>query len=109
MNMQPNLEETVARIKTDTSEIKMALASQTGLLHADQELLKKILAAVTPEEGVDGGVPLDELLAELIMEMRDQGQKLTLILGILNGQQPPNRDATKLSAVSTSLPRGGRP
>jgi hypothetical protein len=109
MSSKTTLDEAVARIEADTAEIKAALASQTDLLQTHQELLKEIQAAVTPEEGAGGGVPLDELIAELIVELRDQGLKLSQILDILNDSQPDQRGAADLTTNAKSMPRGGRP
>jgi hypothetical protein len=104
-----NLEEALERIEGDTTDIKAALAGQTDLLETDRKLLREILAAVTPEEGADGGVPLNELLAELIMELRDQVGKLSRVLDILTSGQPGRRGAADLATLANSMPRGGRP
>jgi hypothetical protein len=99
-----SLHEAVERIEAATTEIKAAIATQTALIRADQDVLKNILATITPEDGAGGGgVPLDELLAELIVLMRDHGKKLSLILQIL---QP---GSTAGSSGSSSGPPAAAP
>jgi hypothetical protein len=78
--------EALGRVEAATTAIRNEQATQTALLRSTHELLTQILEAVTPDPGAEPGVALDELLAQLIVLMRDQGKKLDRVLAVL---EPP--------------------
>jgi hypothetical protein len=103
--------EATGRIEATVDEIRTEQTTQTGLLRTICDTLSEVLKAVTPEESADSGVPLDELLARLIIEMREHGTKLDHILLLLQGARAgdggggPGPDAP---AENNSAARGGR-
>jgi hypothetical protein len=103
--------EATGRLEVAVSEIRTEQTTQTGLLRAICDTLAEVLKAVTPEESADSGVPLDELLARFIMEMREHSKKLDRILLLLQGTGAgdgaggPGPDA---QARNNGAARGGR-
>jgi hypothetical protein len=77
------LHDAVGRIEAAVTKLSEEQATQTRVLRSSHELLTKILEAVTPDPAAEPGVPLDELLAQLIVLMRDQGKKLDRVLAAL--------------------------
>jgi hypothetical protein len=87
--MDRELKDQVGRIETGIAGLSAAAAVNTGQLRAAIDILKEIFKCVSPEEGERQGIPLDELLAQLIMLLREQGRDLRKILEILDPASPP--------------------
>jgi hypothetical protein len=98
------LHEAVEQSGATTTEIKTELATQTTLLRGIDDVLKDVLKAVTPDDTADPGVPLDELLARLIVELREHGKKLDIIMRLLQGSKPGGGDKSGAAA----RPNGAR-
>jgi hypothetical protein len=108
MTGDKNLNAAVGRIEGATTEIRAEQATQATLLRGIDDMLRDVLKAVTPEEGADPGVPLDELLARLVIELREQGKKLDAILLILQGPKSPGGDKATAAAPANGSGRGAR-
>jgi hypothetical protein len=87
--MDRELSDQVGRIETGIAGLTAAVAVNTGQLRAAIDILKEIFTRVSPEEGERQGISLDELLAQLIMLLREQGRDLRKILDILDLASPP--------------------
>ncbi len=88
VTMPDDLKERLERMETSLAAMARVLAAQGGQLRVVTELARQILIAVTPEESEREGPSLDELLAQLIMQLRAQSLQLRQILDLLHGRKP---------------------
>jgi hypothetical protein len=104
------LQEALGRLEAAATEIKAEQTSHATLLRSIADMLGDVLEMVTPQETADPGVPLDELLARLIIELRDQGKKLDVILQLLQGSKSSSGDkAAAATPPANGSARGIRP
>lgn len=98
--------DAVGQLEAAANDIRSEQATQTALLRSAHELLTQILEAVTPDPAAEPGVPLDELLAQLIVLMRDQGEKLDRVLAAL---EPPADNAGRTNGGQSAQQHGKPP
>jgi hypothetical protein len=103
------LQEALGRLQAAATEIKAEQTNHTTLLRSIADMLRDVLQAVTPQETADPGVPLDELLARLIIELREHGQKLDIILLILQSPKSPGGDKATATPPVNGSGRATRP